>query len=410
MAYDERQDLILDEFLSKEFGAEFFKPGLERITESFEIFNQLFKSKKTRIITVAGTNGKGETSHYLNDLLCSHGLKTALWTSPHVLSVTERFRFLGKQVEHAVLLDRFESTSHLGISFSYYEFLFYCFCEMALEYDLDYLILEVGLGGRLDTTNLLDADYTLVCSISRDHEEYLGRDLVGILHEKLGVTRQEAYHFSALESGFLRNEQHKFLTNKNTSYIDLFEMNILHKHDDFSTRNQILATTVFQKIFDREISRKEIDLLRDVNVRTVTKGRIEEVTIEKIKFIFIGAHNVDGIRKSVDLLLAKKFEQSEGLICAFSKRPIEDIRSGLKTFISAPCLWKSIYVSEFDHPKAAKVSDISNMSGLTIVNDWTNLLETIIKDNKGQWIVTGSYYFIGEVQKYLIRRFPSLEL
>jgi dihydrofolate synthase/folylpolyglutamate synthase len=409
MSFDPVLDQKLDNFLLNEFGPEFFKPGLDRITECFSEYNTLFEKSNVKIITIAGTNGKGETSHYLNDLLCSDQKKTALWTSPHVLSVTERFKLLGEDISHEKLLSTFEIISKKSLGLSYYEFLFCCFCEMASKLELDYLVLEVGLGGRLDTTNLLDADLTLLCSISRDHEEYLGSDLEGILKEKLGITRSSAPHISALESGFLRDKQSAFLVDKKVSFVDLFENEVLNVSDDFSLRNQLLALSAYQRLNDREILRNELLETRKDFCHSVSKGRMEYVTFGEIKFIFIGAHNVDGVRKTISYLLNSKAEKSSGLICAFSKRPLEDIRNSLKMFEGAPCLWDSIYVSEFDHPKAFKISDLDKVSDNLEVVEWQSLIDKITTEQKGQWIVAGSYYFIGEVQKYLINRIPNLE-
>lgn len=410
MSFNEVQDIILDEFLLNEFGPEFFKPGLDRITECFRDFDSKIKSKKIKIITIAGTNGKGETAHYLNDLFQNSNIRSALWTSPHVLSVTERFKFCGEYLNHDELLDIFKNVSAMKLKLSYYEFLFFCFCERVLTSELDYIILEVGLGGRLDTTNLLDADYTLLTSISRDHEEYLGRDLVGILDEKLGITRSTAKHYSSLEEKSLRESQNATLTDKSVSYIDLFEEGLLNDEHNFSQRNRLLACYFFLDLTNERKSSTDLQKLQDQNICSVTKGRMEEVTIGEIKFIFIGAHNIDGIRKTVSYLLDSKLNCNEGLICAFSKRPVEDVQSGIKSFVNAASLWKSIYVTEFKHPKAFDLDELDELSSVEVQRDWNSLLDKILNGKKGQWIVSGSYYFIGEVQKYLNLRVPNLEL
>ena len=410
MSYDQNLDQVLDEYLLDIFGPEFFKPGLDRITDCFKTYQDIFKSKEIKIITIAGTNGKGETSHFLNDLLVSQGKKTALWTSPHVLSVTERYKFSNSYIEHKELLELFKCTEARKLSLSYYEFLFCCFCEKATQLDLDYIILEVGLGGRLDTTNLIDTDLSLLCSISRDHEEYLGSDLCGILHEKLGITRANAFHISALEGSFLRSEQDKFLAIKEVTYKDLFSSNLLQQEDHFSKRNRLLACAAYLYLNGEKVELEGLFELEQKTECTESKGRMENVTFGEIKFIFIGAHNIDGIRKTVQYLADSKLDKSSGLICAFSKRPVEDIQVGLKIFESAKCLWKTIYVSEFTHPKAFSFRDHqSDFKDLELV-EWEAIIDNLILENKGQWIVAGSYYFIGEVQKFLHSRIPHLEL
>ncbi len=411
MAYDLDKDNNLDKILRDYFGAEFFRPGINGLEDSFKVFNQIFQSKKIQIVTIAGTNGKGQTSHYLNDLLTKKGFKCALWTSPHVLSVTERFKFLGQYISHDVLLDTFNEVFKEDLSFSYYEFLFFCFCKICDSIELDYIILEVGLGGRLDSVNMLDADLTLLTSISKDHEEYLGSELKGILKEKLGVTRTHAFHVSALESLELRSAQYIELKNQKTDFVDLFENSFLNSEDDFSVRNQTLATFAYFKLMGLKVDR---NLIGDMISRfecSVTKGRQEEVTIGEIKFIFIGAHNIDGLRKTREYFLSQNLNSKyEGLICAFSKRPSEDVEFGLSILETEPSPWKSIYVTEFEHTKAMPVDSFCVSERHTVTKDWQKLFLTIINKERGQWIVTGSYYFIGEVQKYLIHRFNSMEL
>lgn len=411
MAYNLEKDNILDQMLKDYFGTEFFRPGINCLENSFKAFNQVFKSKKYKIITIAGTNGKGQTSHYLNDLLTDRGFKCALWTSPHVLSVTERFKISGNYISHDLLLETFKEVFKEDLSFTYYEFLFFCFCRICEQRDLDYILLEVGLGGRLDSVNMLDADLTLLTSISKDHEEYLGSDLFGILKEKLGITRAGVKHISSIEREDLRSSQKLSLEQQETPFIDLFENGVLNISDNYSLRNQILASFAFHELTNGDLKRETlIENIKNFEC-SVTKGRQEEVTIGEIKFIFIGAHNVDGLRKTRNYFLSEYNEPNlDGLICAFSKRPQEDIELGLSILKSAPSPWKSIYVTEFEHVKAMSIDTFTICDGIIEARDWQKLLETLIKKERGQWIVTGSYYFIGEVQKYLIHRYNSLEL
>lgn len=407
MGFDPEKDKYLDDLLQKYFGAEFFNPNHSEVEQYFKVINSTFKQSKTKIITIAGTNGKGQTAHFLNDYLTSKGFKTSLWTSPHVLSVTERFKFNEKFICHDRLEEVFKETYSKGLKLSYYEFLFYCFCTISLELELDYLILEVGLGGRLDAVNYLDADYTLLTSISKDHEEFLGGSLSGILKEKLGITRMNAPHFSSLEQEFLRIRQ-KSLLNDHAHCIDLFDIGFVKKTDDYFTRNKLLALYFLKNLLNSSIDREEALKELDTFVCSVTKGRQEEVTINNIKFIFIGAHNVDGIRKMRDYFLASESFLKSDLLCAFSKRKNEDIVSSINILKSSPCLWNSINITSFKHLKSLPLEDLPQVDDVNLISNLEDFLDQILNCNKGQWIVTGSYYFIGEVQKYLNTRFSIL--
>ena len=171
------------------------------------------------------------------------GLKVGLWTSPHIVTPAERFIFNGEEVSQDELLEEFKV--HLKVSkehnLSFYEFLFYVFMKLSLKRDLDVLIFEVGLGGRLDAVNFFDADLTGLVSISRDHAGFLGTSLRGILFEKMGVLRKEKTMVGALESEYLRGQALLKAGEIGGNYQDLFAFGDLRTKDSFPMRNKVLA-------------------------------------------------------------------------------------------------------------------------------------------------------------------------
>lgn len=151
------------------------------------------------VITVAGTNGKGSSVQMLAQLLMKKGVSVATFTSPHIHAFNERITFFDcaesinvSQVADEALLRAFEriEAARDEITLSYFEAsalaAFLCFADVLP----DVVILEVGLGGRLDAVNIIDADATLIASIGIDHEAYLGSDIEGIAREKAGVMRE----------------------------------------------------------------------------------------------------------------------------------------------------------------------------------------------------------------------------
>ena len=407
MSYNKLKDEFIDELLQQFFGAEFFNPKHAEVSEYFKDFRKSFKDSNTKIITVAGTNGKGQTAHYINDYLTSLGKSCALWTSPHVLSVTERYKFGSEYIDHDELTHALKYNYSKEQKMSYYEFLLHTFCSLCCEKNLDYIILEVGLGGRLDAVNFLDADFSLLTSISKDHEEFLGSSLSGILKEKLGVSRATAPHFSSLEQAYLRSKQKEYLSPETEIY-DLFSLGIIKETDNYQLRNKLLAMYFLSTLLGDEVARDKLLEKIESFVCSVTKGRQEEVTIKNIKFIFIGAHNVDGIRKMRDYFLSQGNLDRSHILCAFSKRKNEDIIASLEIFKSAPCVFESINVTSFEHLKALPLESVPRLQGVSVIDDWKVHLDEILNYKKGQWIVAGSYYFIGEVQKYLNSRFSIL--
>jgi dihydrofolate synthase/folylpolyglutamate synthase len=145
----------------------------------------------SEVITVGGTNGKGSTVAHLDALLRAAGASTGMFTSPHFLRYNERIRVDGVEVVDAELVDAFEriEAARGSTTLTFFEFNALAALVIFADRRVDVAILEVGLGGRLDAVNLVDADVAVVCSIGFDHRDYLGDTLELIGAEKAGIFR-----------------------------------------------------------------------------------------------------------------------------------------------------------------------------------------------------------------------------
>ncbi|MBJ9619476.1 bifunctional tetrahydrofolate synthase/dihydrofolate synthase [Burkholderia multivorans] len=147
------------------------------------------------VITVGGTNGKGSTCAFLETILVRAGYKVGCHTSPHLLEFNERARVNGEVVGDAELLPHFEAVEAARtslpepVSLTYFEFTTLAILHLFASRGLDAVILEVGLGGRLDAVNIIDTDCAIVTSIDIDHTEYLGDTREKIAFEKAGIFR-----------------------------------------------------------------------------------------------------------------------------------------------------------------------------------------------------------------------------
>lgn len=168
--------------------------GLDRVSEVARRMSLLEAPLAPTVITVAGTNGKGSTLAVAAAVAKAHGKRVGTYTSPHLLHYNERVTLNGQQAEDALLCDGFEQVerarlSPTPISLTYFETgtlgAFWCFKQAAL----DMLILEIGLGGRLDAVNIIDPDVAIVTTIALDHAGFLGTDLEQIGREKAGIMR-----------------------------------------------------------------------------------------------------------------------------------------------------------------------------------------------------------------------------
>ncbi len=145
-----------------------------------------------RVITVAGTNGKGSCVAVAEAVAIASGLRVGAYTSPHLFRYNERVRLEGQPVDDLRLMQAFESVDNVrrGVPLTYFEFGTLAALQIFCEEPLDLLILEVGLGGRLDAVNIVDADVAVITSVGLDHQAWLGMDRESIGAEKAGIVRQ----------------------------------------------------------------------------------------------------------------------------------------------------------------------------------------------------------------------------
>jgi len=162
--------------------------GLERVSRVRERMGIQFDCP---VITVGGTNGKGSTCAMLESILLQAGYRVGLYTSPHLIHFNERARLDGEPVGDQALIDGFEAVERQrgDVSLTYFEFTTLAILHLFAQAGLDAVILEVGLGGRLDATNVIDADVAIVTSVDIDHTEFLGDTREKIGFEKAGIFR-----------------------------------------------------------------------------------------------------------------------------------------------------------------------------------------------------------------------------
>lgn len=162
--------------------------GLERVSR---VKANMGLSFDCPVVTVGGTNGKGSTCAMLEAILLHAGYKVGVYTSPHLLHFNERARINGEMASDEALIAAFKEVEAKrdGISLSYFEFTTLAILHLFAQSGLDAVVLEVGLGGRLDAVNVIDADVAIVVSVDIDHTEYLGDTREAIGFEKAGIFR-----------------------------------------------------------------------------------------------------------------------------------------------------------------------------------------------------------------------------
>jgi dihydrofolate synthase/folylpolyglutamate synthase len=170
-------------------GSKAYKPGLGNIEALCELMGNPERSFKS--LHVAGTNGKGSSSHFMASILQEHGYKVGLYTSPHLHSFTERIKINGIQVAEKWVADFVSSRLDLieKVRPSFFEWTVIMAFTYFKEQEVDYAIIETGLGGRLDSTNIISPLACLITNISFDHQDLLGDTLEKIASEKAGIIK-----------------------------------------------------------------------------------------------------------------------------------------------------------------------------------------------------------------------------
>ncbi len=207
MPSSQRMKKTLDDWLNA-LNQEHINLGLVHVQTVF----QNLKLKPIQTITVAGTNGKGSTVAWLTALLKTQGIKVGAFTSPHIFKFNERVAINGEPVSDALLVDAFQRVEQArgATELSYFEWAFLVACCVFEANGVAVQVMEVGLGGRLDAVNVLDADAVIITGIDKDHCQWLGDDLESIGFEKAGVLRAgQVAVFGALNCTSSRGAQQR---------------------------------------------------------------------------------------------------------------------------------------------------------------------------------------------------------
>lgn len=170
-------------------GAAAYKPGLQTSLDLDTYFNH--PHKKFKSIHVGGTNGKGSTSHMIAAILQSQGYRTGLYTSPHLVDFRERIRVNGEMISKEAVVQfvkRFRESNYEGHP-SFFELTMMMAFDYFASQRVDYAVIEVGMGGRLDSTNIITPELAIITNISKDHTQFLGKTLPEIAQEKAGIIK-----------------------------------------------------------------------------------------------------------------------------------------------------------------------------------------------------------------------------
>ncbi|QXP64464.1 folylpolyglutamate synthase/dihydrofolate synthase family protein [Polaribacter sp. HaHaR_3_91] len=301
------------------------------LTNTLALSKELgFPEKKFKSIHVGGTNGKGSTSHMLASILQEAGYKVGLYTSPHLKNFTERISINGVEIsekkvlsfikQHKYFLETqrlsfFEMT--VGLAFDYFA-----------EEKVDIAIIEVGLGGRLDSTNIITPEVSVITNIGLDHTQFLGETLPEIAFEKAGIIKNKVpvvigEEQEAVKSVFIaKAEACKALISFASDDAKNYKTDLL---GDYQQKNTKTAVAAIQKLTGFKISTENIEKgLLNVVKNTNLKGRWQ-ILQENPKVICDTAHNKDGLHIVLDQLKKETFKRIHFVLGVVSDKKLEEV-------------------------------------------------------------------------------------
>ncbi|NOR46230.1 MAG: bifunctional folylpolyglutamate synthase/dihydrofolate synthase [Candidatus Delongbacteria bacterium] len=391
------------------------KLGLENIENLLKYGN--IDIDKLKAIHIAGTNGKGSTSNMISQILTANGYKTGLFTSPHLVSFNERIRIDGEMISDeelsSLIHDLKEGIEKYNCTF------FEASTAMAFKYfiekKVDIAIIEVGLGGRLDSTNIITPILSVITGIDLDHTAHLGNSIVEIAREKAGIIKEEmpvVFNVDKLSAEKVITSTAKkkkaplykvdkkvcsFKSNKveftlNEEMISShFNLQGNYQKINFSTA--LKALKIVKKSFP--IKKKEtISAIENF----VIKGRME--TISKEPFIMIdAAHNIQGLNELKKFLDNIKVDRVH-LVAGTVKD--KDHTGTIKKVLS----FKAIkYFVGSDNPRILPINDIENVCNNFNIDESVNFYENVVDGYKAALknyrendliLITGSHFILGD--------------
>mgnify|MGYP003691731193 CR=1 FL=1 len=315
MNYQETLDFLFSQFPAfQKDGSSAYKPGLERIFELSELVGNPHQNFKS--IHLAGTNGKGSTSHMLASVLQESGYKVGLFTSPHLKDFRERIKINGEEVSEAFVVDfvsKFK-VSASEIKPSFFEYTTVMAFDFFAKEKVDIAIIETGLGGRLDCSNIIMPEASVITNIGLDHVQFLGDTLGEIAKEKAGIIKHEVPVVIGRKQGETVTV-FDFFAIQNKSKIYWAENELEHFTSDlkgwYQKENIKTAVTTLKVLQEKGwgISSESIENgLLNVVKNTGLKGRWQSLG-ESPMVICDTGHNEDGVKQITIQLKSESYDQ-----------------------------------------------------------------------------------------------------
>lgn len=401
--YQQEIDWLFEQFPAyQKIGQAAYKPDLGNTLSLCQQLHIDYHALK--YVHIAGTNGKGSTSSMIASVFIEKGFKTGLFTSPHIYDFRERITVSGVQIpeERVIAFCRQIRQMKLEVSPSFFEITWALALAYFIEQGCDICIIETGLGGRLDSTNIISPLLSVITNISLDHTAILGDTLKKIAFEKAGIIKPDTpavigetlpetrpvFEAKAQETGS------RLIFAESFQPADAF----VHAPGTYQWKNERTVRTALQTLAELgyAFTNDEVnDGIRNTNQNTGFRGRFEIIAREPLTIIDV-AHNEDGIRQMLTTL--QQYQQGK-LHIVYGTSSDKDLEKILALFPADA----TFYMTEFNNLRSAKIEDLRlNSQKLHLKSTFFKEMKQAVSAaqlsaNKSDTIlITGSFFLVSD--------------
>lgn len=389
-----------------------------------------------KYLHVAGTNGKGSTSNFLYNILKMGGYKVGLYTSPHLERYNERIKINGVEIsdEDFIRLSKKVFCAEENIKTNFETLTFFEFITaIAFLYfnkeKSDYVILEVGMGGLSDSTNVIleeDKLASIITPISMDHTQFLGKNIEEIAYQKAGIIKKNVLVFSSNKEKIVKDIIEKVSKENNSEVFTLEDVEIssININDSFTEYNMRFYDDNLEKIkvnligyyqmYNSALSIMTILKLRDMGKMDISNENIKkgientfwagrmEIVREKPKMLLDGAHNLDGIRNLTKNISLFKYNKLYIIAAILEDKEHKEMLKELSKYADEIVL-VGIHTKRKTDPLILESEIIKSNVVVSIIEDLEDAIKNVIQKTSDNdfIIVTGSLYLISEIKEIL---------
>lgn len=398
--YQQEIGWLFEQFPSyQNIGSLAYKPDLGNIKALISALNIDYSDIK--FIHIAGTNGKGTCTNYIGSILIEAGFQTGIFTSPHIIDFRERICVNGENVTKEFVVNFCKQIKSLKINPSFFEITFAMALSYFVEKKCQLVVLETGLGGRLDATNVVIPILSIITNIGLDHVDLLGNTLSKIAFEKAGIIKQSVpvligetldETLPVFEKVAKEKEAKLYLA------YDLQVKNSYFKIKNFKQKNEkiILKAIELLNVQGLNINQSAIDLgFQNIHINTNYIGRFQTISEKPLTIVDV-AHNEDGITELMNTIQQISYDKLHIIYGSSSDKDFKKIISLFPTDAT-------IYFTEFSSYRSVHIEDVKD-SILNIhaaTNFYTDIKDSLIAVNKKATesdliLITGSFYLVSD--------------